>query len=67
MAYTIWMQLKLKVFKGDFKALQAIVLALLDCIGFIPKILKNKNRLTTEEYEEFQKIENIKLYWKPEK
>ena len=64
--YTIWMQFKLKVFKGDFKALQAIILALLDCIYFIPKILKHKNRLTLKEYHEFQKIEKIKLYWKPE-
>jgi glycosyltransferase involved in cell wall biosynthesis len=64
--YTIWMQFKLKVFKGDFKALQAIILALLDCIYFIPKIIKHRNRLTTKEYQEFQKIENIKLYWKPE-
>ena len=66
LVYTIWMQLKLKVFKGDFKALQAIFLGLLDCILFIPKILKNTNRLTAGEYAEFQKIGNIKLYWKPE-
>ncbi len=64
--YTIWMQFKLKVFKGDFKALIAIILALLDCIYFIPKIVKHKNRLTLKEYHEFQKIEKIKLYWKPE-
>lgn len=64
--YTIWMQFKLKVFKGDFKAFQAIVLALLDCVYFIPKIVKHSNRLTLMEYNEFQKIEKIKLYWKPE-
>lgn len=67
MAYSIWMQLKLKVFKGDFKALQAITLALIDLIIFFPRILKHSNRLTMSEYNSFQKLEDIKLYWKPEK
>ncbi len=66
LVYTIWMQLKIKVFKGDFKALLAIIYALFDCIVFIPKIIKYKNRLTTKEYDEFQKLDTTKLYWKPE-
>ncbi len=66
LVYTIWVQFKLKVFKGDFRALFSIVFALFDCLFFIPKIIQNANRLTTKEYNEFQKIENIKLYWKPE-
>ncbi len=65
-AYSIWMQLKLKVFKGDLKALQAIVLAMADVVYFIPKIFRNSNRLTAQEYAEFQKLDNVKLYWKPE-
>lgn len=64
--YTIWIQLKLKVFKGDFKALRAIAMGLLDVLIFIPKIISNANRLTVKEYEDFQKIDNLKLYWKPE-
>jgi len=67
MAYSIWMQLKLKVFKGDFKALQAIVLALFDLIISFPKILMHTNRLSMSEYEAYDKLENVKLYWKPEK
>ncbi len=66
LAYSIWMQLKLKVFKGDFKALKAILQAGFDVICFTPKIIKNSNRLTLKEYAEFEKLENIKLYWKPE-
>ncbi len=65
-AYSIWMQLKLKVFKGDFKALAAILYALVDVVYFIPKIIKHRNRLTIQEYDDFQKLPNIKLYWKPE-
>lgn len=66
MAYSIWMQLKSKVFKGDWKALQAIVLALLDLVWNIPRIIKNINRLTQKEYYAYQKLEETKLYWRPE-
>jgi glycosyltransferase involved in cell wall biosynthesis len=67
MAYSIWMQFKLKVFKGDFKVLQAICLALLDLFLAIPKILKNSNRLTLEEYNTYQKLPQTNTYWQPEK
>jgi len=67
MAYSLWMQLKLKVFKGDFKALQALVLALLDLITSIPKIIQNSNRLTLKEYDAYQKLPETKIYWQPEK
>lgn len=64
--YTIWIQIKLKVLKGDFKALQAIILALFDLMFSFPKIIKYSNRLTLKEYNSFQKLEDVKLYWKPE-
>lgn len=67
MAYSIWIQLKVKVFKGDFKALQAILLALLDLMRSIPRIIKNCNRLSPKEYDIYQKLEDTKLYWQPEK
>jgi hypothetical protein len=66
MAYSLWMQLKSKVFKGDFKAIQAIMLALLDLVSKVPRIFKNSNRLTMKEYEEYQKLTETKLYWYPE-
>lgn len=67
MAYSLWMQFKLKVFKGDFKALQAIVLALFDLVWNIPRIIKNSNRLTDKEYKEYNQLPETKLYWQPEK
>jgi glycosyltransferase involved in cell wall biosynthesis len=67
MAYSLWMQFKLKVFRGDMKALQAISLALLDLVLAIPKIIKNSNRLTLEEYKAYQKLPETKIYWEPEK
>ncbi|RTY84403.1 glycosyltransferase family 2 protein [Flavobacterium sp. GSP27] len=66
MAYSIWMQLKSKVFKGDWKALKAILWAMLDLVLAIPKIIKNSNRLTRKEYSAYQKLEKTKLYWRPE-
>ena len=66
MVYSIWIQLKTKVFKGDWKALKALLLALIDLILALPKIVKNSNRLTRAEYEEYQKLPETRLYWKPE-
>jgi hypothetical protein len=65
LAYTIWIQLKTKVLKGDFRAC-AIAQALADVLLAIPKIRRNSNRLTLDEYERFLQLEEIKLYWKPE-
>lgn len=66
MAYSLWIQFKYKVFKGDLKALQAILVALLDLVWNIPKIIKNSNRLTKKEYEEYSQLLETKLYWNPE-
>lgn len=66
MAYSIWMQLKNKVFKGDFKALKAILLALLDLVWNLPRIIKNRNRLTEKEYDSYNLLPETKLYWQPE-
>lgn len=67
MVYSIWMQLKLKVLKGDIKALWAIILALFDLLLAIPKIIKNSNRLSLKEYNAYQKLSETKIYWAPEK
>ncbi|MDL2143355.1 glycosyltransferase [Flavobacterium tructae] len=66
MAYSIWMQLKLKVFKGDLKALKALLLATIDLLISIPKIIQQANRLTSKEYKAYQEIAATKLYWYPE-
>lgn len=66
MAYSIWMQFKQKVCRGDFKALQAIVLAVLDLVWNMPRILKNSNRLTNKEYETYNQLPEAKIYWQPE-
>lgn len=67
MAYSLWMQFKLKVFHGDFKALLAISLALIDLVWNMPRIIKNSNRLTPKEYESYNQLSETQLYWQPEK
>jgi glycosyltransferase involved in cell wall biosynthesis len=66
MGYSLWMQIKQKVFKGDFKALQAIPLSMFDLIMNMPRILKNSNRLTNKEYEEYNQLPEAKIYWQSE-
>lgn len=65
MIYSVWIQLKTKVFKGDFKALRAIIFALCDLLFSIPKIIKNKNRLSVKEFNTYQELGETKLYWSP--
>ncbi|TDD75966.1 glycosyltransferase [Flavobacterium caseinilyticum] len=65
MAYSLWMQFKNKVFQGDFKALIAIGMALLDLVWNVPRIIKNSNRLTQTQYEEYNQLPEAKLYWQP--
>jgi len=66
-AYSLWIQFRYKVLKGDLKALQAIVLAVLDVIWNMPRIIKNSNRLTRKEYEVYHQLPEAKMYWRPEK
>jgi glycosyltransferase involved in cell wall biosynthesis len=61
--FTLWVQLKSKVFKGDFKALKAILNALFDLVLAIPKIIKSSNRLSKQEYEAYCKLPKTKVYW----
>lgn len=64
-AYSLWIQFRLKVFKGDFKALLAIVLALVDLVRFMPLILKNRDSLSINEYEKYKGLKSTKIYWNP--
>lgn len=64
MAYSIWMQCRTKVIKGDFKALIAIKLAMMDLLLNIIKILQNSNRLTLDEFKKFENIAPTRIYWR---
>jgi GT2 family glycosyltransferase len=65
MVYSIWMQIKLKLFKGDFRAFFGLIMAIFDLIFNLPRVLKNADHLTPEEFYEFIRLEDPKLYWSP--
>ncbi|MGV3697947.1 glycosyltransferase family 2 protein [Flavobacterium sp.] len=65
--YSIGMQWKGKIFKGNFKVIAPLHLALLDLLFSMPKLIAHRNALTPEEYRNYLKLNEAKIYWKPEK
>jgi glycosyltransferase involved in cell wall biosynthesis len=65
--YSIWMQYKTKIFKGDFRVIVPLFLAKLDLITHFGKIVRHRNALTLDEYQKYTKLKEAKIYWKPEK
>ena len=63
--YTLWIQIKTKTFKGDLKATIAILQAIGDVFVNLLKILKQRNKLTIQEYNNYLKITETKIFWKP--
>jgi glycosyltransferase involved in cell wall biosynthesis len=66
MVYTLCVQLKLKVFKGDIKAFYALIGALLNVFFNIPRLLCFRNSLSDSEYKLYNSITDTILYWSPE-
>jgi glycosyltransferase involved in cell wall biosynthesis len=66
LVYTLWMQLKLKVFKGDFKALLAILGAVFNVIFNLPRLVSNRKALTNLEYNAYKKLPDTFVYWTDE-
>ena len=66
LAYTLWVQIKTKVLKGDCRATRGLVLALCDVFIHIPRLLKESNRFSTEEFKKYSNLEPTKIYWRPE-
>lgn len=63
--YTLWIQIKNKVLKGDWKATLAILQAMGDLIIKLPQLLNNSNRLTTAEFKAYSALPETKVYWIP--
>jgi len=63
--YTLWIQLKLKVFKGDFKALKGIILAIIDVIISLPRLVKDRKSLSTKRYYNYMSLPDTVIYWNP--
>lgn len=66
-AYSVGMQFKNKILKGNLKVIRPLFLAIFDMIFTIPKLIKFRNKLTAAEYDNYLKLNEAKIYWKPEK
>lgn len=64
LAYSIWIQLKLKVFKGDWKAFIALFLAFFDLIFKSSKLFDCRNSFNLNQLKEYDKLNRVKVYWK---
>lgn len=64
-SYSVWTQLKNKVFKGDAKMLFTIFQAFGDVIYNALRLSKYSNRLSVTEFKEYSKLQDVKLYWRP--
>lgn len=65
--YSIWMQWKTKIFKGNLKVVSPLFLAIFDLIISVPKLIANRNPLSSDEYNKYVKLNEAKIFWKPEK
>lgn len=64
MVYSVWTQFKLKVFRGDFKALLAIILAMGDLIKNFQRLMINRCPMTTLQLKKFNELKPTQIYWK---
>ncbi|MFK7113877.1 hypothetical protein V3468_05430 [Flavobacterium oreochromis] len=61
--YSNWMQLKLKVFKGDVRALKGLLLAKQDLFLNVFKLFKNRKALSIKKYKDYKQLDSAKIYW----
>ena len=66
-SYSIWVQFRSKIFKGNFKIIAPLFLALFDLIVTFPKLMKHRNSLVSAEYQKYSKLSEAKIYWSPKK
>lgn len=65
MTYTLWMQIKLKVFKGDIKALMAILGAIFNVIFNMPRLIYKRSALNSMQYQNYKSLPDSVVYWAP--
>lgn len=64
--YSMYMQIKIKVVKGDYKAALALGLAIFDVFIYFPKLMRNSNRFSSVEMNKFLSLPETPIYWKPQ-
>ena len=65
--YSIYIQIKFKALKGDWRLLIAMILAFFDLIINFLNIINFSNRLSVKEFKNYMNLKETKLYWSPNK
>ena len=65
LAYSVWIQLKKRMFKGDIKGSVAILQAIMDLVFHLPKLLYTSNRFSKSVFESYTELPQTKVYWSP--
>lgn len=63
LAYSIWIQLRTKVFRGDFRALAALLLAGFDLLWRLPRLLRERDGFSQADFQAYTAQPPIELYW----
>lgn len=67
MMYSLLMQIKNKVLKGDYKAGIGVFKAIMDLFLNSFQWIKNRNGFSTKEFKKYSELSEAKIYWRPEK
>uniref|UniRef100_UPI003752815E glycosyltransferase n=1 Tax=Flavobacterium sp. TaxID=239 RepID=UPI003752815E len=63
--YSLFCQIKNKIFKFKYTATKSIILAIGDLIINLPKIISQRNKINYKDYKFYLNLQNTKIYWKP--
>ncbi|MES2559938.1 MAG: glycosyltransferase family 2 protein [Bacteroidota bacterium] len=64
-AYSVWIQLQKRTFKGDFPGTIAILQAMADIVIHLPKIIQNTSTLSVQEFVQYNNLKDTPIYWNP--
>jgi glycosyltransferase involved in cell wall biosynthesis len=65
MGYSLKSQFVQKIFNGNGKLIFPLFGALWDVLRHVPKIVRQRNALSKNEYADYMKLPPAKIFWKP--
>jgi glycosyltransferase involved in cell wall biosynthesis len=63
--YSLWIQFKNKIIRGNFKIIKPLILAKFDLVSHFFTIFKNRRPFSKTEFQNYNKLKETKIYWKP--
>lgn len=65
--YSVWMQIKLKIFKGHYKFIIVILYSVFKLILNFPRIIINRKPLSKPQFYQYKRLSLVPLFWSPRK